>query len=150
MRFPIVSRRRYDFELNMARLLLEEARTQRDNARDERSAFKTAAQTAGRQFADADATNRRLMGRNLELGRRLSRLGEADPEYAGRLEARITRLLKVIARLYAGGHAQKLRADRLQARLDDACGLNSPAVAAGEMWQQRRDDKRGRNKEATS
>lgn len=130
-----VSRRRYDAELGLARLLLEEAREQRDNARDGRAEFKTAAQTAARQFADADATNRRLMGRNLELGRRLTSLTEADPEYAARLERRVARLLNVAARLHAGRHAAMVRADHLQQRYDDACGLPAGRITDSSRWQ---------------
>ncbi|MFJ9029765.1 hypothetical protein ACIRQP_14775 [Streptomyces sp. NPDC102274] len=37
--------------------------------------------------------------------------------------------------------AEKRRADRLQQRLDDAVGINGPAVDSGAMWQQRRADK---------
>ncbi|MER6235908.1 hypothetical protein ABT185_07505 [Streptomyces clavifer] len=37
--------------------------------------------------------------------------------------------------------AETRRADRLQARLDDACGITTPAVEAGAMWQQNRTDK---------
>jgi predicted nuclease with TOPRIM domain len=37
---------------------------------------------------------------------------------------------------------ERLRRDvaRLQQRLDDACGLNDPAVLAGQNWQQNRTD----------
>lgn len=37
--------------------------------------------------------------------------------------------------------AETARANRLQARLDDATSLNSPAVDAGALWQSRRGDK---------
>ncbi|WP_097866534.1 hypothetical protein [Streptomyces sp. rh34] len=37
--------------------------------------------------------------------------------------------------------AETRRADRLQDRLDDACGITTPAVDAGAMWQQNRTDK---------
>jgi hypothetical protein len=33
------------------------------------------------------------------------------------------------------------RVEQLQARLDDACGLNDPAVEAGRHWQATRQDK---------
>jgi hypothetical protein len=90
------------------------------------------------------------MGRNLELGRRISQLTEADPEYAARLERRVSRLLAVAGRLFLTRRAEQQRADHLQQRLDDALGLNSAAVALGSSWQSRRDDKRGLRKEPTS
>lgn len=37
--------------------------------------------------------------------------------------------------------AETRRADRLQARLDDTCGITTPAVDAGATWQQNRTDK---------
>ncbi len=37
--------------------------------------------------------------------------------------------------------AETRRADRLQDRLDDACGIRQPAVEAGAMWQHRRSDR---------
>lgn len=40
-----------------------------------------------------------------------------------------------------------VRADRLQARLDNAVGLDHPAIDAGTQWQDRRTDK---VKEATA
>lgn len=126
-------------------------RGERDTARSERDTAIFNRRQIVAQFADADATNRRLMGRNLELGRRLGALGESDPEYAASLERRVARLLLVGARLLAAYAVQKRRADRLQRRLDDACGLDHPAVDAGQHWQSTRSDKpRRADKETTS
>lgn len=50
----------------------------------------------------------------------------------------------------AGAEAEKRRADQIQARLDDACGFNHPAVEAGQHWQERRLDKPRPAKETTS
>lgn len=72
-----------------------------------------------RQLADADADNRRLAGRNLELGRRISQLAEADPEYAAALERRVARLRKVGARILTAYKTERQRADRLSSYLDD-------------------------------
>lgn len=47
----------------------------------------------------------------------------------------------VIACLEGELAAQKKRADRLQARFDDAVGLDAPAVTAGAAWQERRETK---------
>ncbi|MFE2384455.1 hypothetical protein [Streptomyces misionensis] len=56
---------------------------------------------------------------------------------------RLTRALRACARYRAALAAERHRADRLQERLDDALGLNTPAVAAGAMWRDRRTDKKG-------
>jgi hypothetical protein len=115
-----VSRRRYEEALAAADRLREE----RNNARAERSAFRTAAVTAARQLAEADAANRRMQGRLLELGRRLAAAAESDPEHLAAMQQELA-----AARTEAA--AATRRADRLQERLDDATGLNDPKVLAG-------------------
>ncbi|PWG13939.1 hypothetical protein DF268_08730 [Streptomyces sp. V2] len=82
-----------------------------------------------------------MAGRNLELGRRLSTLAEADPEYTAALDRRVTRLRTVGTRLLAALTAEQHRADRLQVRLDQALGLDSVHVLDGRRWQQTRQDK---------
>lgn len=111
-----VTRRRHNAELAAVK-------AEADRLRDERDATVSKLATAVynreqvlRQNAEQDATNRRSHGRILELGRRLSAVREADPEYAASLERRV-------------------------ARLDDACGLDHPAVTEGAAWQARRMDK---------
>jgi hypothetical protein len=84
-----------------------------------------------RQLADADADNRRLAGRNLELGKRISTLTEADPEYAAGLERRVTRLRTVGKRILAAYKAERQRADRLVSYLDDG------DLRAIKTWEQR-------------
>lgn len=115
MRFPFVSRGRYD-ALCADR---ERIRGERNQFAKDRDAHRYTAETAARKFADADADNRRLAGRNLELGKRISQLAEADPEYAAALERRITRLRTVGARILTAYTAEKQRADRLSSYLDD-------------------------------
>lgn len=139
--FGLVSRRWHNAELAAARAVSDRLRAHRDEALAERDTATYNREQTLRQFADADATNRRLLGRNLELGRRLSAYAEADPEYAAQLERRVDRLQKVIARLYAGRSAEQARADHLQQRLDEALGLDTPAIALGVGWQERREDK---------
>ncbi|MGW1463879.1 hypothetical protein ACWCPT_05925 [Streptomyces sp. NPDC002308] len=58
-----------------------------------------------------------------------------------RQQTRIVRLVHTVARLRQEVAAETRRADLLQARLDDAVGITSPAVDAGAMWQQHRTDK---------
>ncbi|TGZ14688.1 hypothetical protein DV517_61710 [Streptomyces sp. S816] len=56
---------------------------------------------------------------------------------------RLTRAVRACARYRAALTVETRRADRLQARLDDALGLNAHAVVAGAMWRDRRTDKKG-------
>lgn len=124
MRFPLVTRARMDRELAAVR---EEARLEAEQA----------AARFARKLAEAAAANRRLDDRRRELGRRLdaahdTELGELGDistleDRAARSDARVRRLLRVIAR---GGEAlrtSRRRADRLQSRLDDAVGLSGAA-----------------------
>jgi chromosome segregation ATPase len=141
MRWPFVLRSRHDDQV--AALNADRDRLRRRAETAEQTAA-TAEYNRGqllRQLADADATNRRLEGRVLELGRRLTKLAEADPEYAATLEQRVDRLRRVGARLLAAYTGEKKRADRLQAELDDALGLNQPDIVDGRDWQSRRQDK---------
>lgn len=85
--------------------------------------------------------------RGTALGRISNRLDHAVSEYshidgyAARLETRLDRALKACARYLDAYHAEKRRADRLQAQWDDVFGLNKPEVVAGETWQDRREQK---------
>lgn len=133
--FGITTTRRLRAELDAAKAETDRQRRRAETAEgDLKTAVYNRKQTL-RQNAQMDAANRRLAGRNLELGNRISKLTEADPEYTAQLERRVARLLKVAARLYAGGHAEKLRADRLQARLDDAVGLTPRGIKDSSPWQ---------------
>lgn len=118
---------------------IDRLRAQRDRFERERD---TAVYNRGqvlRQLAEADAANRRMQGRNIALGQRISQLSEADPEYAAALERRVARLLKVAARLAAVVVAERQRADRVQKQMDVFLGLDVAAVAEGAGWQDRRE-----------
>ncbi|SEC02329.1 hypothetical protein SAMN04490357_0987 [Streptomyces misionensis] len=78
---------------------------------------------AGEQLVGTSIVNDCLTDANLAVARRL------------------TRALRACARYRVALAVDRLLADRLQARLDDALGLNTTAVAAGEQWQSRRDPK---------
>jgi septal ring factor EnvC (AmiA/AmiB activator) len=122
----------------------ERIREERNQFVKDRDAFKASAETAARQFAEADATNRRLSGRNLELGRRNSTLTESDPEYAAGLERQVAELQKRLddtAREPADGEwrgrarrAEK-RVDHLQRELDNALGMPSGGLLDSSIWQ---------------
>ncbi|GAB2731506.1 hypothetical protein [Streptomyces bullii] len=136
MKWPFVLRSRY-----------EAARAEADRQRERADKFEQRADTAvfnrrqiARQLVDADVANRRLAGRNLELGRRLSRLTESDPEYTAQIERRLERALRACARWMNAVWVETRHTDRLQARLDDALGLNDSAVLDGRYWQQTRND----------
>ena len=77
MKLPFVSRRQHESEIA--------------KVEDKRRRL-------ARWLAEADATNRRLAGRNLELGVRLSDYAESDPDYLASLERRIACLQKGVAR----------------------------------------------------
>ena len=59
------------------------------------------------------------------------------------LERRLRFARKAAARILAAHSVEKGRADRLQARLDQALGLDAPAIADGVRWESRRHDKAG-------
>lgn len=141
--FRLVTRRRYEEDLAAAKA---ETDRQRKRAITAAEASVTAEFNRGqvlRLNAELDAANRRLAGRNLALGERISKLTEADPEYAAALERRVARLRTVGRRILAAYGAELKRATHLQARLDDACSLDDPAVTAGRHWQSVRQDKKG-------
>ncbi|MFI1728231.1 hypothetical protein ACH40E_03120 [Streptomyces acidicola] len=140
MRWPFVLRSRHDAEVAALNADRDRLRARAETAEGHAATAKYNREQVIRQLSEADAANLRLAGRNLELGRRLAQHAEADPEYAARLERRVARLRRAGARVLAAWAAEKRRADRLQARLDDACGLNHPAVEEGRAWQERRHD----------
>lgn len=121
---------------------------QNERLRDERDDAYKARDTAVfnrtqvlRQLAEADAANRRLAGRNLELAVRLSAYAESDPEYLASLEKRLARALRAVVRYRTGLDDAQRRADGAQKTLDVFLGLDHPAVAAGVTWQDRREKK---------
>ena len=131
MKLPFVSRAAYEAVCADR----ERIRGERDQFAKDRDAQRYTGRLAARRFAEADATNRRLNGRLLELGRRVSRLTEADPDYAAALENRVARLRTVGKRILTAYVAEKRRADRLQARVDDAVGLHYGHIEDSRKWQ---------------
>ncbi|MGW1814244.1 hypothetical protein ACWCQM_11860 [Streptomyces sp. NPDC002125] len=101
---------------------------QRDAARKDAAEFLGAA--------------KRTAARNVHLSEQLEAVRPPAPlrdalTYTGR----IARLARTVAQLRQALTAETRRADRLQARLDDACGITTPAVEEGAMWQHRRSDR---------
>lgn len=102
---------------------------QRDDARRQARAALAATHLAAGQYTDTDAVLDRV---------RLARLRDAV-----KYRQRIERLIRTVARYRSALTAETRRADRLQARLDNAVGLDHPAIDAGAQWQTRRTDKPG-------
>ena len=62
-----------------------------------------------------------------------------DEAQARKAADRIARLQKAVAEGRTEAATARRQADSLQQQLDDALGLNQPAVAAGSGWQDRRE-----------
>lgn len=131
MKFPFVRRSRHEDLYERYQLALKQTAKAREKA--DTAHFKR--QQVLAQNAGLDADNRRLHARNLELGRRISKLTEADPEYTAQLERRVARLRRIVSRLLTEQQVEKKRADRLQQRLDDAVGLGAGRVKDSSPWQ---------------
>ncbi|MFE6634718.1 hypothetical protein ACFVFT_14725 [Streptomyces tendae] len=112
----IITRRRHDDETAQLHDVVRKLRGERDEARRERNAFHTAATTGARQFAQADADNRRLAGRNRELTRRLE--DSAEGVYVAQLETRLQALAKGTARWMLAVWSRDRRISILKQQLD--------------------------------
>lgn len=84
-----------------------------------------------------------------DVERLRARTTRAEAIARAEVEARRT-ITRQHAELDAANTRLAGRNRTLQDRLDDACGLNSPAVAAGRQWQDRRADKPHTAKEQPS
>lgn len=149
MRWPLVFRRRHNAEVVVLREVLDEVRAQRDDARRKQNAFRSAARTSARQYAEADTDRLRLQGRIDELARRLADheqtrtipdvLDDHDVHRKAIADAlgEQQRHLNWDQLTAAAGRLRRI-ADQLQARLDDACGLNDPAIEQAGVQEARR------------
>lgn len=133
--FGLTTTRRLRAELAAAHAETDRQRRRAERAEDAKNTAVYNREQILRQLAEATAANRRLHGRNLELGKRNSALTEADPEYAGRLEQRVARLVKAVARVGAIAVAERRRADHLQQRHDDAVGIPKAGIRDSARWQ---------------
>lgn len=131
----IVSRRRHEDELAAARAETNRQRERAEKAEANAKTWRSAQQTAARQFAESDAANKRLTGRNTVLADRLAAAQVAsgfDAAQAKRTADRLARLQKAVARARAEAAeapararlavSQELhRAKRAHAALDEQC-----------------------------
>lgn len=146
-----ISRRRHDEELAAARAETDRQRARAVKAEARATTEIEARCSITRQHAELDAANRRLAGRNKALGDRLAEAQVANgfnPAAAKRTAERIAALQKAAAAgreeaaiARAEARRERKRANGLQKRLDDACGLNTAEVLDGRHWQEVRQDK---------
>ncbi|MFE2073668.1 hypothetical protein [Streptomyces misionensis] len=129
MKWPLVTRRRYENDLAAVDADRARLRVERDQFAKDRDTQRAVARKAAEQFADLDDRYTATVIVNTCLTEELTaareQLASTDDGWQAKYEA------------------EKKRADRLQERLDDALGLNTPAVAAGTAWRDRRTDKKG-------
>ncbi|MEU0808744.1 hypothetical protein [Streptomyces sp. NPDC005970] len=139
------SKRRLREERDDLRAQLNRMRERAETAESTVETEQFARNTMARQFAEADAANRRLHGRNVRLTEQLERAHEAAQDGAlDEMGRRLDRALRACARYRteADGQARLIRSQ--QDLLDRLYGLNDPDVIAGEHWQHRRIDKLGK------
>lgn len=141
--WPFTTRREQRLEAE-----LDAVNADRERIRGERTQFTKDRDTARfnreqilRQLAEADADNRRLHGRNLELGKRLSALSESDPEYTAQLESQVAELQQRLADAAQDGEwrgrarrAEK-RVKHLEKELDNALGMPASGILTSAPWQ---------------
>ncbi|MGW2692408.1 hypothetical protein ACWC3Y_11160 [Streptomyces sp. NPDC001296] len=120
MKWPLVWRRNADEELLAAKAVANRQRERADKAEADVETWRTAQQTAARQFSEADAANRRLAGRNRALAEQLEAAQVAsgfDQAGARRTAARIARLRKAVAKARAEASVAAKTPDERGARL---------------------------------
>ena len=142
MKFPFIWRRTAEVETNVWKVLagqrLERAKKAERAAATEASAKRTIAAL----YADLCDSHGLPMPVDPDYPDRqqAARVMAAFDEAQARKAAdRIARLQKAVARGRVEAASERRRADGLQARLDDAVGLNTPKIAAGSDWQDRRE-----------
>ena len=138
MKWPFVSRRAHEAVL----VDRERIRSERDQFVKDRDAQRLAAETAAALFTRTDEELAAVTIVNTCLTEDLTAVRERLAE----VEAASCDTAATHWR--AEARREKKRADRLQARLDDAVGLTDPRVENGRNWQQNRQDG-GRKQEAT-
>lgn len=150
MKWPLVWRSRLDAaDADRARL-----RGERNQFEKDRNAAQAAAQTAARQFDQADEelaatriVNARLTEDLAETRAKLAASMDVEQALAKQIHEMAQPVeptdseMDALNQLIGERDSERKRADHLQARLDQALGLNSAAVVLGETWQDRREQK---------
>ncbi|WP_413102270.1 hypothetical protein [Streptomyces sp. Inha503] len=135
------SKRRLREENADLRAQLDRMRTRAETAEAAVKTERNARGIAVRQFCEADATNVRLTGRVRHLTELLANCGKQDGAETRRLKTRLENMRAAVRkyRKEMDGQARLIR--NQNDLLDQFYGLDTPAIAAGEQWQQRRHDK---------
>ncbi|MBP8536116.1 hypothetical protein [Streptomyces sp. MK37H] len=102
---------------------------------------RTARSIAVRQFCQSEADKVRLTGRVRHLAELLENRGEQGNAENQRLKTRLENMRAAVRkyRKEMDGQARLIR--NQNGLLDQFYGLDTPAIAAGEQWQQRRHDR---------
>ncbi|HEY9353732.1 MAG TPA: hypothetical protein VIP28_10790 [Nocardioides sp.] len=135
MRFLFVLRSRHAVDIKALNADRDRLRRRAETAEKAKATAEFNRLQVLEQNSVLHAANQRLSGRNLELGRRVSRLTEADPEYAAQLEQQVAELREALSQARTEARAEKRRADVLQRRLDDAVGLHYGHIEDSRKWQ---------------
>ncbi|MEU5608404.1 hypothetical protein AB0H03_06550 [Streptomyces sparsogenes] len=115
----------------------ERAETAERNVKTEQFARNTMA----RQCAEKDAANTRLQGRVRHLTELLASRGEQGDAETRRLKTRLENMRATVRKYRKDMDGQTRLIRSQQGLLDRLYGLDTPAVAEGENWQQRRHDR---------
>lgn len=113
--FGLITRRRYLRDLAAERAETRRVKQVKDSFWRQRDEAMAAARTAAEKFVEADATNRRLAGRNVELTRRLEDTTEGV--YVAQLETRLRALAKGTGRWMLAVWSRDRRIGILQQQL---------------------------------
>ncbi|MFJ1995267.1 hypothetical protein [Streptomyces asiaticus] len=102
---------------------------------------RTARSIAVRQFCESETDKVRLTGRVRHLTELLANCGKQDGAETRRLKTRLENMRAAVRkyRKEMDGQARLIR--NQQQLLDTFYGLDTPAVAEGAQWQQRRHDR---------
>jgi hypothetical protein len=166
--FGLTTTRRLRAELAAARAEMDRLRAERDASNEVAETWHAAARQTSELYTDASIANGCLTNDLTAARKRLAEYGArrtvsdvleehdvhrkalADALGDQKRHLNWDQLIAEVGRLNAAAEAwmadhaaEKKRADHLQARLDDALGLNTSRISDGRMWQHTRPDKKG-------
>ncbi|WP_432010138.1 hypothetical protein [Streptomyces cucumeris] len=134
--------RRLREEIADLRAQLDRMRIRAEKAEHTVKTEQFARSVMARQCAEKDAANKRVTDRAQRLTEQLERAQEAAGDGAlDEMGGRLDRALRACARYRADADGQVRLIRSQQELLDRLYGLDTPAVAEGERWQERRHDR---------